>query len=503
MSDPIRNTAGFTHREVLTIISGLMLALFLAALNQTVVATALPRIAADLQGSAHLTWIIAAYLLASTAATPIYGKLSDMYGRRLLLQIALGTFILTSMLCAVAASMPQLILFRALQGLGGGGLTALTLSIVADIMPPRDRGRYQAHLIGVYGFASIIGPALGGFLADTFSWRLVFWINAPIGLLAVLVSHVTLKRLVSRRVGHRIDYPGAILIVAAICCLLLVTTMGGNDVPWNSPIIAGLVGLTIVFFGLATWQERRAPEPIISPQFFRIPIFVSMNAAGLCASACMIGCTIFVPIYMQIVHGQQATSSGIMLIPLTAASITGNVISGRVIAKTGRYRILPILGQTLAACGMLALAFAPPGAALWLIALTLFVTGMGYGIGAPALSLGVQNAVPQQDVGAATATITAVRSIGGSLGVALLGAVLLAALNSYAAGLISGSDSPAGIALLRAAADALAMARPGEQELLGMALGSAFQVMFSTGACVNLTAVLLLFFVSEVPLRTR
>ncbi len=504
LPDTTLNSSGFTHRQAVTIIVGLMLSVFLAALNQTVVATALPRIAADLQGSSHLTWIIAIYLLTSTAATPIYGKLSDMYGRRGLLEVSLIGFILASILCALATSMAQLIAFRALQGLGGGGLQALTLSIMGDIASPRERGRYQSYIAATFGVASIIGPALGGFLAEELSWRWAFWLNVPVGIAALVAARRTMQGLVGRRVGHRIDYLGALLIMATICCVLLLTTMGGNDVPWSSPVILALAFGSFALLGLTILQERRAREPIISPLFFRIPVFLVMNGVTMISSGTIIGSIIFMPIYLQIVHAQQATASGVMLIPFTAASLFGSVACGWLTVATGRYRFLAVWGQALAALSFLGLALAPGLVPLWAVAMALLGIGLGTGLVSPAISLAVQNAVEARDIGAASAALISFRSIGGSIGVALFGAVVLAAMNGLVGqmpGLEPGQG--AGIALLRAGSGALTLVEPTARQALSAALVSAFDVLFYMAGILNLLAVAILLLAKELPLRTQ
>ena len=504
MTESVRNTAGFTHREVRNVILGLMLGMFLAALDQTIVATALPHIAADLEGSGHLTWIVAAYLLVATAATPIYGKLGDMYGRVRLLQIAVGTFILTSILCALATTMAQLILFRALQGLGGGGLIALSQAIVGDILPPRDRARYQGYFATVFGGASIIGPVLGGFFADELSWRWVFWINLPLGIAALLVSNANLKRLVARRTGHRIDYPGALLIMATIGCILLVTTMGGNDVPWDSPIIAGLGVLAVVLLGLAVLQERRAVEPIIPPAFFRNPVFVVMSTANVLNNINQMACIVFVPVYFQLVFGQQATSSGMMLLPLTIAMMCGAITVGRVMAKWGRYKFPPMLGLVLQASAFLLLSFTEAATPIWLIGLLLTVNGFGFGLGIPPQLVAVQNAMHPRDIGAASASVASFRTIGASFGVALYGAILLGALNASFGripGLAALGDAP-GIVLLHAGSAALDLAPPGLREAFSLALTGSFHLLFQVATGISLVAFAVLACLKEIPLRT-
>ncbi len=504
MTEPLRNAAGFTHREVKVVIFGLMMALFLAALNQTIVATALPNISSDLHGSGHLTWVVAAYLLTSTAATPIYGKLSDMYGRKRLLQISMATFVVMSVLCALASSMTQLILFRALQGLGGGGLMALSHAAVGDVVTPRERGRYQGYLAGVLGAASILGPVLGGYFAAQWSWRWVFWINVPLGIICIIVSNSALKRLVTRRLGHRIDYAGALLIMACIGSILLLTTMGGNDVPWSSPVVLGLAVAAISLGSLAVLQERRAPEPIIAPKFFRNRIFVTMNSVALLAFMNLIGSTVFIPIYMQLVHGLPIAQSGLMLIPFTGVTFIGSLTTGQIMTRTGYYRIPCMTGQALNIFGFVGLAFTGFDTSLWLVGALLMCCGLGTGINGPTNTVSIQNAVEHRDIGAATAAVASFRSMGGSFGVALFGAVLIGALNNFV-GAVPGagflSEAPA-VALLHAGSDALGLAPAGQEAAFGAAVVRAFHVLFYLCASVSALAFTLVFLLRELPLRT-
>jgi EmrB/QacA subfamily drug resistance transporter len=494
----------FTHRETVIIIVGLLLGMFLAALDQTIVATALPRISSDLHGVEHLSWVVSAYLLTSTAATPIYGKLSDLYGRKLMLQAAIVIFLLTSILCAIAGSMGQLIAFRALQGLGGGGLLAMAHATIADVISPRERGRYQGYFAGVFAVSSIIGPVLGGLFVDYLTWRWVFWINLPIGLAALVMAQKTLYRLEAKRLRHKIDYLGAVLIVSAVCCVLLVTTMGGTDVPWNSPLIEALSGAAVLLFALCVIQERTASEPILPPRLFRNSIFVTANLMNLLTSLSMLGGIVFMPLFLQLVYQLNAGDSGLMLIPLSGATTVGAISAGRLVAAKGRYKIYPIVGLACNVLGMLLVSTVTGETPLLLAGFYLFLSGIGLGLVMPVMLVAIQNAIEMRDLGTGTASISFFRSMGGSFGVALFGAVLIARLNGWIDAIpgheVLGADP--GAQLLHAGARALDLAPPAIHGAVASAVTGAFHDMFRVGAAITFIDFLIALFLKELPLRT-
>jgi EmrB/QacA subfamily drug resistance transporter len=494
----------FTHRETIIIIAGLMLGMFLAALDQTIVATALPRMAADLQGVSHLSWVVSAYLLTSTAVTPIYGKLSDLYGRKRMLQIAITLFVVTSLLCGIASSMAQLILFRALQGLGGGGLLAMAHATIADVISPRDRGRYQGYIASVFAAASVVGPVLGGLFVDHLTWRWVFWINLPIGIGALIASQATLTGLAAKRVRHKIDYLGAILIVSAVCCVLLVTTMGGEEVPWNSVVIKVLgLGAVVLFLGCIL-QERKASEPILPPRLFNNPVFVVANSANLLISVCMLGGIVFMPLFLQLACSMQADASGLMLIPLTGGTVTGAISAGQLVAKTGRYKIFPLIGLATNAFGLLLMATVTAATPLPYTCVYLAVSGLGIGLIMPALLVAVQNSVDARDIGSGTASITFFRSMGGSFGVALFGAVLIGRLDGLIARIPGGDalGSAPGTDLLHAGPDAISSVPLALRAAVTDAISQAFHGVFVMAACLSFVAFVIVLFLKELPLRT-
>ena len=365
------------------------------------------------------------YLVSSTAVTPIYGKLSDLYGRRPLLMIAIAGFLVGSLLCGFAQSMSQLVVFRALQGLGGGGIMSLTHTTIGDIVSPRERGRYQAYFSANYAAASVFGPVLGGVFADHLGWQWVFWINLPIGICALWVLNRALKRLTAKGIRHRIDFVGASLIVMTVCAVLLLTTLGGNGEAWTSPKMLALAALVLLLGSATVFQERRADEPILPPRLFANPVYRVTMVSSLLTSMVMIGATVFVPLLLQLVLGLSAQNSGLMLIPLSGAIVIGATISGRVISKTGRYKMLPLIGMALNGSGLLLLSFATSRTSLWLISVEMMVLSVGTGLSLPVQLVAVQNAVEPRDLGAATATVNLFRSMGGSFGVTLFGALLI------------------------------------------------------------------------------
>jgi len=494
----------FTHREVVLILAGLILGMFLASLDQTIMATALPRMARDLNGIAHLSWIISAYLLTSTAVTPIYGKLSDLYGRKPMLQIAIAIFLLTSILCGLAASMNQLIFCRALQGLGGGGLISMAHATIADVISPRERGRYQAYIASSFAVASVIGPVLGGLFVDYLTWRWVFWINVPIGLGALAMAQYSLRRLIAKRTRHKIDYPGALLIVASVCCVLLVTTMGGNEFAWDSTQIRLLAGGAVALFLATILQERLASEPILPLRLFANRTFLLANLINLLTSIGIFGAIIFIPLYLQLVYGLAAGDSGFMLIPFTAAMIAAAIMTGRLMSRTGRTKIFPLIGTILTCAGMACMSFLNTATPLALSATVIAVAGMGIGLVNPVMMVAIQNDVEVRDLGTATSSISFFRSMGGSFGVALYTAVLIARLNSLV-GALPGADlfpSP-GTQMLREGAQAVLHFPTVPPPLLAAAIDRAFHDVFRMGAAITFLTFIAVLLLKERPLKTE
>jgi EmrB/QacA subfamily drug resistance transporter len=485
-------TGRLSHRQLRLVFAGLMSGVLLAALDQTIVATALPTIVGDLGGLAHLSWVVTAYLLASTASTPLYGKISDLYGRKTVFQAAIVIFVVGSALSGLAQTMSQLIAFRAVQGLGAGGLMALAIAIVGDVVSPRERGRYQGYIGAVFALASVAGPLLGGFLVDHLSWRWAFYVNLPVGIAALAVTSAALD-LPFRRVAHAIDYLGAALLVAGVTCVLLVTVWGGDRYSWGSPTMLGLAGAGVLLLAAFALQERRAAEPVLPPRLFRDPVFRVATAALFLIGVAMFGAIVFLPLFLQVVVGASATSSGLLLLPLMGGIVTSSVLVGRVISRTGRYKWYPVAGTALmtVAMGLLATMDAGTGRTIasWYVALL----GVGLGTVMPVMILAVQNAVEQRDLGTATSAATFSRSMGGSFGVALFGAILASRLASQ----LPGIDAKA----LQAGPSQLHALPPAARQAVVEAVASSLHVVFLAAVPVALGAFLVVLFLRERPLR--
>ena len=414
-------------RELFAAFGAIMLATLLAALDQTIVATALPQIVADLDGFEDLSWVVTAYLVAVIVTVPLYGKLSDLYGRRRMLVVSISIFLIGSALCGAAQSMDQLIAFRALQGLGAGGLIPLSQAAVADLFSPRERGRYHGYISGMWATAAVAGPLVGGTLTDLASWRLIFYVNLPLGLVALLVVLRTMPA-PARRGSRRIDYAGSVTLATAITCLLLAAAWGGTTFPWTSAEVIGTAVAAVVLLGVFTAIERRTPEPVLPLDLLRVRTIAVSSGATFVVGAVLFAVTIYVPVFAQGVLGASATTSGVILIPLSLGWTAASIISGQLIARTGRYRVFPILGSALLVVGSLLLSRLEPGTGRPVLAAELAIIGAGMGVMFQTYVLASQSAVDVDRVGVTTSTLQFFRSLGGSLAVAALGAVLTARL---------------------------------------------------------------------------
>lgn len=492
----------YVSGNVLVSIGALLLGMLLAALDQTIVSTALPTIVSDLGGLEHLSWVVTAYLLASTAATPLWGKLGDQYGRKKLFQTAIVIFLIGSALCGMAQNMPQLIAFRALQGLGGGGLMVLSMAIVGDIVSPRERGRYQGLFGAVFGATSVLGPLLGGLFTEHLSWRWVFYINLPVGVVALAVI-ATALRIPSKSTQHVIDYLGTFLIAAVATCLVLVASLGGTTWGWGSPQIIGLAVLGVVLTFVFVAVERRAAEPVLPLKLFRIRTFTLSAVISFIVGFAMFGAMTYLPTFLQVVQGISPTMSGVHMLPMVAGMLLSSTASGQIVSRTGRWKVFPVAGTGVTTLGLLLLHQLDENSSTAAMSTYFFVFGLGLGLVMQVLVLIVQNAVSYEDLGVATSGATFFRSIGASFGVAIFGTVFANRLGDKLAAAFQGTPLPPG-----ASVDGLESDPRGITELPGAlqqpavhAYASSITDVFLYAAPVALVGFVLAWFLKEDRLR--
>jgi EmrB/QacA subfamily drug resistance transporter len=483
--------------RVRLIFGALMLVILLASLDQTIVATALPTIVGDLGGLQHLSWVVTAYLLASTVTGPIYGKLGDLYGRKVVLQTAIVIFLIGSALCGLAQGMVELIAFRALQGLGAGGLLVTTIAVVGDIIPPRERGRYQGLFGAVFGVSTVIGPLLGGFFVDNLSWRWIFYVNLPVGAVGLLVIGVVFHTR-SEQVRHSIDYVGASLLAAALTGIVLFTSLGGTTLAWGSPGSIALVTGGVALLAAFAFAERRAAEPILPLALFRNRVFVVSGAIGFIIGLALFGSITYLPLFLQIVKGKSPTSSGLQLTPMMAGLLVTSIASGRLISRFGRYRPFPIAGTAVVTAGMALLSRLSLHSSASAAALYMLVVGLGLGMVMQVLVLAVQNAVAHRFMGVATSGAVLFRQVGGSIGVAVFGAIFANRLHGNLAARL-----PPGVHAPKTATPALVnRLPPAVHDAYAAAIAASLRPVFIVAAGVVLFAFLLSWLLREVPLRT-
>ena len=494
--------AYMTHRQILVVLSGLMLGMLLAALDKTIVSTALPTIVGDLGGLNQLSWVVTAYLLTSTVATPLYGKISDLYGRRPVYIFAIVVFVVGSMLAGLSQTMWQLVATRALQGLGAGGLMALTFAIIGDIIPPRERGRYTGYFTGVWGLASVAGPLLGGFFTEHLSWRWIFYINVPLGVVALIVVNAVLHVPFQRR-EHSIDYLGAALIVSGVSSLLLALVWGGQRYRWeSSTIISLLVASALLLVAFVLW-EARATEPILPLRLFRNSIFTMTSAVGFVVGTAMFGAIVFIPIYLRVVDGVTPTRAGLLMLPLMFGIIISSISSGKWTTHSGRYKAFPIAGTGLLGIGIFSLSRLDVGTPAWLYSIYFFIVGAGLGLVMQILVLAVQNAVDFRDMGVATSSSQFFRSMGGTIGTAIFGTILSNQLAHNLAERLPVGSAPAGGGDLAKSPERIAALPPLIKADVIEAFVDSLHIVFLAAVPVIAVAFVLSFFIKELPLRTH
>ncbi|MEU6475448.1 MDR family MFS transporter [Streptomyces sp. NPDC047017] len=488
--------------NVLVSIGALLLGMLLAALDQTIVSTALPTIVSDLGGLEHLSWVVTAYLLASTAATPLWGKLGDQYGRKKLFQTAIVIFLIGSALCGMAQNMPELIAFRALQGLGGGGLMVLSMAIVGDVVPPRDRGRYQGLFGAVFGATSVLGPLLGGLFTQHLSWRWVFYVNLPVGVvaLAVIAAALHVPRKTQR---HVIDYLGTLLIASVATCLVLVASLGGTTWAWGSPQIIGLAVLGVALAAAFVAVEHRAAEPVLPLKLFRVRTFTLSAVISFIVGFAMFGAMTYLPTFLQVVRGISPTLSGVHMLPMVIGMLLASTGSGQIVSRTGRWKVFPVTGTAVTTLGLLLLHRLDEHSSTAGMSGCFFVFGLGLGLVMQVLVLIVQNAVSYEDLGVATSGATFFRSIGASFGVAIFGTLFASRLGDQLTAALHGAHLPPGVSAnaLKSDPRGIAALPPALRPAALHAYAAAITDVFLYAAPVALLAFVLAWFLKEDRLR--